>query len=435
MSIRATTFDPARRLDIYLRVSRAGNKKFIFVDTLNAAVDISSYAFQLYIKRYEGDKENTILLTVGSGLTIGGTGSNELTASVTESQTNIKEGVYYWELFRGSNSKTYLTGTAILHNGKFDGVPSDISEYNLTITESGGTPIIIQISDSGGTSSGAGDVTGPSSSTDGNFVLFNGSTGKVIKESGIDVSSYVPNTRTIAGLSLAANRSVVDIDTALSDRTLFSIFYTDFLGNAFGEMISNVSGSGASATAGNTIVDQWHPGIARLQTGISSTGRAPIVGALITTKGGAIVFESDVNIPVNLSDSTDRYIVYVGLVNSFTAESSDQICFKYSDDINSGRWQGITSRNGSNTTVNGGAGQVVATATWYKLRIEINAAATSVEFFVNGTSIGTSTTNIPQETSADQIQISVNIRKTAGTNSRAIDCDYINCYYILTTSR
>lgn len=416
-------------LNLELRKARNQSVDFTFLDDL-VAYDVSSNAYELLVKSSANKSANVIRLTIGSGLTI--SPSNVLHAAFTSIQTNILARDYYWELYEANAVKTWLSGTFKIYEGETDIIDNDT---NVTVNIGGNTVTVNVSSVGSGTSSGAGDVTGPSSSTDGNFVLFNGSTGKIIKESGIGVSSYVPNTRTIAGLSLAANRSVVDIDTALADRTLFSIFYTDFLGNAFGEMISNVSGAGAAATAGNTIVDQGHPGIARLQTGTSSTGRAPIVGALITTKGGAIVFESDVNIPVNLSDSTDRYIVYVGFMNSFTAESSDQICFKYSDDINSGRWQGITSRNGSNTTVNGGAGQVVATATWYKLRIEINAAATSVEFFVNGTSIGTSTTNIPQETSADQIQISVNIRKTAGTNSRAIDCDYINCYYILTTAR
>jgi len=43
-----------------------------------------------------------------------------------------------------------------------------------------------------GGSGGSGDVTGPGSSVDGNIALFNGTTGKIIKDSGIQVSSLQP---------------------------------------------------------------------------------------------------------------------------------------------------------------------------------------------------------------------------------------------------
>lgn len=146
MSIRATSFDPAKRLDVYFRVSRIGSKKFTFVDGNGAALDISTYSFQLFIKPYEGAIDNTILLTVGSGLTIGGASNNELTAAVTVAQTSVKEGNYYWELYKGSTSKSYLTGIAIFHNGKFDGLPDNTAETPLTIIDNGST-VEIQLSD------------------------------------------------------------------------------------------------------------------------------------------------------------------------------------------------------------------------------------------------------------------------------------------------
>lgn len=147
-NIRSATFDPARRLDLYFRVKRVGSKTFRFIDGSGAAIDISAYDFQLFIKRYEGDNENTILLTVGSGLTVGGSSNDTLTASVTVAQTNIREGEYYWELYRSQTSKTYLSGIAVLHNGKFDGVPENIIDQNVTISD-GSSYITIQINDTG----------------------------------------------------------------------------------------------------------------------------------------------------------------------------------------------------------------------------------------------------------------------------------------------
>lgn len=147
--IASTTIDPSRRLDLYLRVKRAGSKKFIFVDDEGLPINISAYSFALYIKDYSGDISNTISLSVGSGLAVGGAGNNELTASFSVANTNIKEGKYYWELVKGSTTKTYLNGEVIAHNGLFDGVSND--EDTITITD-GADTVTIEFTES--TSSG-----------------------------------------------------------------------------------------------------------------------------------------------------------------------------------------------------------------------------------------------------------------------------------------
>lgn len=142
--IPATTIDPSRRLDFPFRLRRAGSKKFIFQNSDGTAIDISTYDFVLNIKEYPGARTNTIQLTIGSGLTVGGAGNNELTASLTVANTSIREQEYYWELYKESTSKTYLNGLAPAHNGVFDGVSND--EDTLTITD-GSSEVTITISD------------------------------------------------------------------------------------------------------------------------------------------------------------------------------------------------------------------------------------------------------------------------------------------------
>lgn len=142
--IPASTFDPSRRLDLYFRIKRAGSKSFIFLDENESGIDISGYDFELHIKNYPGERNNVLELTVGSGLTVAGTGNRQLNASITVSQSNLKEGEYYWELYKGSTDKTYLSGKAIFHNGAFDGVGSD--SETLTIDDSG--TVSITVSDS-----------------------------------------------------------------------------------------------------------------------------------------------------------------------------------------------------------------------------------------------------------------------------------------------
>lgn len=139
-----TSIDPARRLDFYFRVKRAGSKKFVFKDADGAAINISAFEFELNIKEYAGARGNKIALTVGSGLTVGGSGNNELTAAFTVANTNINEGEYFFELVKGSTDKTYLTGKAFAHNGIFDGVETDTSA--VTITD-GSSTVTITLSD------------------------------------------------------------------------------------------------------------------------------------------------------------------------------------------------------------------------------------------------------------------------------------------------
>lgn len=142
--IPATTIDPSRRLDFPFRIRRAGSKKFIFLNSDGTALDISSFDFVLNIKEYPGARTNTIQLTIGSGLTVGGAGNNELTASLTVTNTSVQEQEYYWELYKGSTSKTYLNGLAPAHNGVFDGVSNE--QDTLTVTD-GSSEVTITVSD------------------------------------------------------------------------------------------------------------------------------------------------------------------------------------------------------------------------------------------------------------------------------------------------
>lgn len=119
MSIPAATSDPSRRLDIALRIKRIGTITFKVYDTNGAAYDIDSDTFELLIKTNQGERTNTIKLTEASGLS---KLSNVITATFTASQTNIREGQYYWELYLSNRSKTWLSGYAYFHNGPFDGV-------------------------------------------------------------------------------------------------------------------------------------------------------------------------------------------------------------------------------------------------------------------------------------------------------------------------
>jgi hypothetical protein len=76
---------------------------------------------------------------------------------------------------------------------------------------------------------------------------------------------------------------------------------------------------------------------------------------------------------------------------------------------------------------------VVNANQWYKLRIDINAAGTSVTFFINDVLVATHTTNIPSSTTAIA-PISI-IHKSAGTTARTMLTDYFMYEEIFTNPR
>jgi len=210
-------------------------------------------------------------------------------------------------------------------------------------------------------------------------------------------------------------------------------FYTDFLGGAAGEFSSNnTSGAGAGASFNSSVLDTIHFGFARTTLGTTTTGRCFLNGSNLQTQGGEITFETIVY-AASLSNATDTYILYAGGINGFTVEPTDGIYFRYTHDVNSGNWQGITRRNSSETAVNSSV--AVAATTFYKLTFIVNAAGTNVDFYVNDVLIGSSTTNIPQGTSADQMNFSIGARKTAGTTSVQFDWDYFFLDFYLTVER
>lgn len=135
-------FNPAQKIEMYFRIRRAGTKTFTFLDGSGAAINISGFQFAFYLKDYEGATQNKLALTVGSGLTVGGAGSNVLSVALTVANTALNEGEYYCELFKGSTSKTYISGKAFAHNGKYDGKSSDSTSVVVTDSDENITIVI-----------------------------------------------------------------------------------------------------------------------------------------------------------------------------------------------------------------------------------------------------------------------------------------------------
>lgn len=113
-------------------------------------------------------------------------------------------------------------GVSVLADGVLEGTTRAIdfiSGDNITIsTTQEGNKILVTIGSSGG-GGGSGDVTGPSSSTDGEVVLYNGATGKVIKNSNNVLTTVggnilsLTNPSAITFLRINADNTVTAVST------------------------------------------------------------------------------------------------------------------------------------------------------------------------------------------------------------------------------
>lgn len=181
-------------------------------------------------------------------------------------------------------------------------------------------------------------------------------------------------------------------------------------------------------------------GVSQMSTATNTNGGYQYRGSLNVLQfgSGQWRWDSRVRIPTN-SSVTETFQFISGFWDTNTGvNQSDGIYFLYdaqgvsTGSAASGNWQIVTSSNSvrtfTTTTV------AIDNANFQKLRIDVNAAATSVEFYINDTLVGTHTTNIPS--GAARVATSgVYLQKSAGTTARTADVDYLFLKTKFTTPR
>jgi hypothetical protein len=215
------------------------------------------------------------------------------------------------------------------------------------------------------------------------------------------------------------------------DRANWFTFFEEFLNstNSGGNFTTGVSGTGAVLSA--IAAEPNHPGIVSVSTGTTATGRAGFGSNALCLRlgGGSLIYEALINIPT-LSTSAERYIIRVGLMDTFTADAVDGVYFEY-DEATSANWKICAANNSTRTKT---ITSVAVTSGWTKLYLELNAAGTNATYYANGTSLGSVTTNIPTA-SGRETSIGAWIIKSAGTTARTFWVDYILLRQAFTTAR
>lgn len=221
----------------------------------------------------------------------------------------------------------------------------------------------------------------------------------------------------------------------LNDESL-STFWNEFHTINSNNTISDdgmIFWSGNSGTISYT--NTTRPGVARFATSTTTNGYSGFyTGAInnpaswINLPNGTSYFKASININT-LSTAGERYAFRIGLANGMLGDFTSGVYLEY-DESQSANWRIKSANFGTRTTTT--SGTAVATG-WQTVELLVNSGGTSVEFWVDGTSLGTITTNIPG--AGNGIGPAMIVQKSAGTTSRYIDVDYLKSWQRLNTDR
>ena len=221
------------------------------------------------------------------------------------------------------------------------------------------------------------------------------------------------------------------------NRTQGIYYFDDFMGNQNGStgtsytnVITTAIGSGATARSIATTNRTNQQGIIQHSTGTTTTGAVGYVyGSSLYIGSGSISLETYVTVET-LSNATERFQTIFGYYfGSNYSNTQNAIFFSYDEAgtmffefgaAATPNWKCYT--RGASVTTRTNTSIAVVAGTWYKLRIDINAAGNSVTFYINNTLVATHTTNIP--TSLIAMPITSLIVKTVGTTARTMLTDY-----------
>lgn len=204
-----------------------------------------------------------------------------------------------------------------------------------------------------------------------------------------------------------------------------------------GSLAQGTQNSG-SIGASNQVAGN-HPGVQGLETGsASATGAAAIYASNAfgwVVGGGQLRFVSWMRTDGNLSSGTQRYGLLFGLSDDyFNFAPNNCIVVRYRDDTNTGKWQLCCRNGGSESTAD--VGLTVAVSTWYRIEININAAANSITASVTPEGGATSTSAaVTTNISTTEMHVIALILKAIGTTDRSLLLDAVGWMQAFTTSR
>lgn len=265
-------------------------------------------------------------------------------------------------------------------------------------------------------------VTGGSSVFDGpTAIAAIGNTQKItIQSNGTNWRAIVPLT---TGGSNSGGSLIIDPPPIFSEFTFAPTTTTP-----------GIAISTAGAGAGVTLIAPTatnRTGVIQLSTGTTATGRihvGDITGLPIVLGGGAVTYAAAINIQALSAAAQQRYQLLIGLFDTFTAVNQVDGAYLLYDEggVTTGstaspNWQRVTAANSVRTIT---ASTTAVATGWLNLRLEVNAAGTLVEYFVEGVSVGTIATNIPTGITRT-MGFGIYLQKSVGTTASLVHADWL----------
>jgi hypothetical protein len=169
-------------------------------------------------------------------------------------------------------------------------------------------------------------------------------------------------------------------------------------------------------------------------TNVAYMGTGNTLGLTFTFGSGFASYESRLCM-VTLSTSTDRYTQYVGFASDTSGAPASGCFFRYTDNVNTGKWQCVTRSGGTETTADSGITVAASSTAMNKFRVEVNAAGSSVNFYYNNALVATNTLNIPTGANRECGFGNFFIKSVGTTNANIFACDYAEAKMAFTAAR
>lgn len=322
-----------------------------------------------------------------------------------------------WNIVGGTNMQTSGSGSTLTLNVQAPFAATSLTSNSLLL------------------GNGSSNISALGAATNGQLPI--GSTGNAPVLATITAGSGISVTNGAGSITIAATGSSPPSSFVSSQLDFVEDFVSGFdltkatTGNIGNWYFSN-SGAVLSMNLESTV---GRPGVWTLTTAgsplscyLSLTQNNTSYGTIVVT-GGVITCVWSAKLEI-LSSVSGRFTAQLGmLIPSLATTQTDGFYFSYTDTVNSGKWVIVNAYNSSRTTTNT---TVTADTNYHTFKVVINSNATSVEYFIDGVSVGTITTNI----CLNLVSPAVVLIQTSGSGaSGAIDLDYVTLNQVFTSTR
>lgn len=216
-----------------------------------------------------------------------------------------------------------------------------------------------------------------------------------------DTSNVLYMYDTISTLATAYDLTQIS-SSGISPTTVYEEI-EDWIHNSGTGKMGWTVGAGTGSTSptqltgtGIATADSNRMGLIQFNVGTSAAGHSTIYlnNNHYRFGGGEMILEASVKTAAVVGAGND-YRFRVGFTDAITnAFPTDGAYFEWSADSGSQGWKGVTANNATYSYTS--YSSAVTASTWYRLRIVVNADGSSAVFSINGTTLGTLTTNIPK---------------------------------------